>query len=140
MAYCQKSDLQAIVKASDVNTLGQFNETYITSAILKADSLIDLKLSGVYITPLSPVDTIIKQISSQLAIYYLYQSQLNLAHYDTEGAYRNFYKDSIALLDEIRTQKVKLALAPLIDNAVEATIVIKNTTTKIYSDTELAKY
>ena len=140
MAYCTKTDLQRIVRSDDITSLSQASDANITSAIADADALIDVKLGGVYITPLSSTDTIITRISAQLAIYYLYSTYLNLAHFEDGGAYRKFYTDSIKLLDELRQQKIALPNASLLDGASDATIVVKSTSTKKFSDTTLDKW
>ena len=139
MAYSTKLDLQRIVQSSDVTALSQKNESNITNAIAEADNLIDLQLGGIYTIPLNPIDEVITRISAMLAIYFLFQTKLNLTQYGNEGAYRIFYKDAMELLKQIRTQQIGLSSA-LIDDAVEPTIVLTSTSTRKFSDTILAKF
>lgn len=139
MSYSTILDLQRIVQSTDVTALSQKNESNITKAIEEADNIINLELGGIYIIPLSPIDEVITRISATLAIYFLFQTKLNLTQFGNEGAYRQFYIDAMALLEKMRRQQISLSSA-LIDDATSPSIVLTKTSTKVYSDTYLAKF
>jgi phage gp36-like protein len=106
MAYCTLADLKAhmpeeeILQITDQHDTDEIDEEKIDEYIRRADSTIDGYLRGRFSLPLTTVPGDIRNISIELAIYYMYKSQLALTL--PEAAKKNF-SDSMSMLKDIQS-------------------------------------
>lgn len=66
MAYCTVTDVQ-----KRALLLQQVDSSKIVAGIAWADSLLEARLGGRYAVPFTPVPTIIRELSADLAAYYI---------------------------------------------------------------------
>ncbi|OQA18886.1 MAG: hypothetical protein BWY64_01210 [bacterium ADurb.Bin363] len=117
MAYCTLSDLikalpkERIIELSDDSgNPTEINENNTDEAILKASNEIDGFIRGRYTLPLDTVPAIIKDISIDLAIYYLWIRRPERAA--PEGVLRR-YRDRIERLKGIQKGIFLLEIAQI---------------------------
>lgn len=85
MAYCIQDDIEAMVQLPtlyqltvDEGDADYIDETNLNASIARADSFIDGYLRGRFTLPLATVPPLIRDLSIQLTIFYLYQRSIVL--------------------------------------------------------------
>jgi phage gp36-like protein len=77
--YCDHADILAqlspdvLIQLTDDTSDGVANMSRVTQAIATADAEIDGYCAGRYTVPFSPVPAVIKGLSVEIAVYYLYK-------------------------------------------------------------------
>ena len=107
MAYSAQADIINVLPEEHVKQLT--NDTdgssvisgVLNAAIEYADAIINSYLRGKHTVPFSPVPTLIKHISVDLAIWRLY-SRRNLPWFEHEGSVNDLKDAAMAQLEEIR--------------------------------------
>lgn len=80
--YCTLADIknaiseEVIIQLTDDNNLGVINEDNVNQAIQTADAEIDGYCAAKYAVPLNPAPPIIKGLSTEIAVYYLYKRRM----------------------------------------------------------------
>ena len=111
MAYSSYEDLirtsseNDVIELTDDNCDGSADTDVVTEAISKADALIDSYVSGRYRVPLSPVPTVIGDISAQLAIHFLWERR---HRQNMPQSLMEIYKNLIARLKQIHEGVIDL--------------------------------
>lgn len=113
MAYCALADLQVLL---DTPTLVDLSDgsgttpdsTVISGVIARADSVIDAMLGKLFAVPFSTVPAVVKTISAELAIYFLYGR-----HHDRTApeAVKARYDNAKGLLEKIAAGEVSLGVS-----------------------------
>jgi len=111
MAYSTELDIinyfpkAVLIQLTDDAGIGEVDVDKVNDAIRRADNLIDSYLNGRYTTPIpaGSVPNEIEDISTQLAIYFLYKRALTLTLPDT---IKDNYKEAITYLKEIQKGKL----------------------------------
>lgn len=105
MAYTTEAIVR---KESPFKNTSNIGATYIARAIAQADNIIDARLKGVYVLPLSETPDIIQNISTNLTFYELIKDQ-NLNIEVASGVnIQGLIDDAMGLLDMIAARKLKL--------------------------------
>ena len=110
--YCDLDDLknavpeEVIIQLTDDDDTGSVDTDKTDSAMNDAAELIDGYLRGRYTLPLAPTPEIVKRLSVDISIYYLYQRRLDLT---MPESLENRYKNSIKLLEQIMKGQVTFA-------------------------------
>jgi phage gp36-like protein len=116
MAYSTKEDLikasseRDIIQLSDDARAKVIDEGVVTEAISKADAIINSYIGGRYRVPLSSVPLIIGDISTQLAIYFLWERR---HRQDMPQSLMEIYKNLIARLKDIHEGRISLPIAEI---------------------------
>ncbi len=109
MAYCVRADIlgliseETLIQLTDDNGAGIVDDAVVTRIITDADAEIDGYCGEKYTLPFSPVPTIIRKISVDIAIYNLYARRQGAPD---DRAKR--YDNAVKLLKDIQTGKVTL--------------------------------
>ena len=98
-----------VIQLSDDNCDGIADAGVVTEAISKADAIIDSYIGGRYVTPLSTVPLIIGDISTQLAIYFLWERR---HRQDMPQSLMEIYKNLIARLKSVHDGQIDLPIMP----------------------------
>ena len=113
MAYSTESDMikalpeETIEELTDDEQSSEIHSPFVVEAISKADGEIDAYLVNRYTTPLAvPIPDIIRGISVDIAIYYLYKRRVE----EIPETRVMSYKDSIRTLRDIRDGKMPLPI------------------------------
>lgn len=83
MPYCVLQDIidviseEIVVQLTDDDNQAAVDEDKLDKAIARADEMIDAHLRNRYTVPFATVPELIRNISTDLAIYYLYDRRLN---------------------------------------------------------------
>ena len=126
MAYSTKADIleqldqDVLIQLTDDADAGEVDDDTVTRAIADADSDIDSYCNAHYEVPFSPVPTMVRKLSVDIAIYNLYGRR--------KGApedRKNRYNNAIRFLRDVSTGKASLgSTAPDdTDGGPEATTV-----------------
>ncbi len=115
MPYCAMEDITLRIPASFVSSLAndaggdEPDMATVDRAIADADSLINAHVRSRYEVPFDPAPELIKRISVDLSVYYLYQRK-----YDSEmpEPVRFRYTDAMRLLASISTGTVHIEDLP----------------------------
>jgi len=109
MAYSTQIDLEALVGQSTLvsltnETVGAtiVDSTVVAAMIAKADIVIDAKAGQVYVVPFSPVPSIIKTVSANLAICYCMARRFATMEMPKQCA--DIKKETDQLLDDISNE------------------------------------
>jgi len=136
MAYCVQADITArtpadvIEQLTDDDVSGSINATNLNAAIADADAEIDSYLRGNYDVPLdSPVDGLIKRLSVDLTVYFLYQRRLDL---DMPESVENRYNRALEILIEIQEGERSIAIDSGISSS-QSFKTNKETSDKLFS-------
>lgn len=84
MPYCVLQDIidviseEIVVQLTDDDNQAAVDEDKVDKAITRADEMIDAHLRNRYDVPFSVVPELIHNVSTDLAIYYLYDRRLNI--------------------------------------------------------------
>ena len=115
--YTDKAFFLTRIKLEELDKLTEENEDNLNSAISAADSLIDSYAMNATTVPLDPVPEIIKQLSYDIAIFYLHDRiQFN----DIPERVKDKYDAALNWLKDLAAGKANL---PGIEaDAIEATV------------------
>ncbi len=111
MAYATLTDIEKslpqdiIIQLTDDNNMGVVDQAVVDEAIAWADDVIDNHVRGKYPVPLNPVPDMIKKISVDLSIYFLYNRRFET---DIPEGILIRYKNTMALLDKIQKGQILL--------------------------------
>jgi phage gp36-like protein len=101
--YCTQEDLEnrigeaRVVQLADLDGDGVADEAVVEAAIDKADELIDAYLRSRYIVPFTTVPGVVRDLSVDLALYFLHQ-----ARRETIGERdRRSYDDAVTFLKNV---------------------------------------
>ena len=117
MPYCTVDDMVALFGEQEIIDLSapgqeQIDNTVINQVIEDAQAEIDSYVSTRYQLPLTPVPTVLKRLSCNIARYYLYNDQV------TEQVER-LYKDATAFLKSVSKGDVQLGVNSTGDSAAQ---------------------
>ncbi len=142
MAYCTKTDLLEIIdediltQLTDEEGTGIIDDSKITKAIEKADAKIN-SYCGAYKLPFDPAPLVIKGLSEDLAIYYLYRIKIV-----PEDIVKT-YDDAIKALKDIQKGIAGLGVQPIPDAPAEGGYsgsIQVNTRTKVFDSDTMDMY
>jgi len=145
MAYATLDDLKkalpeaSLIAITDDEDLGQVNVARAEAAIQDADDVINSFLRGRHTVPLAltPFPPIIRRISVDLAIYFLYRRRIGMEPTDAMTA---SYKEATRFLEGIRDGKNLLDdPAPIISTG-GIFKTNKTTDSRVFSSDVLDKY
>lgn len=126
MAYCEMEDITLRIPASFVSSLAndaggdEPDMATVERAIADADSLINAHVRSRYQVPFTTVPELIKRLSVDLSVYYLYQRKYDN---DMPEPVRFRYTDAIRLLTSIGNGAMHIEDLP--DGAAPVPIVAK---------------
>jgi phage gp36-like protein len=109
MAYCDVVDLKnylpeaTIIQLTDDSDTGDIDFDKTTDAIRRADDFVDAHLMGRYTLPLTTVPYYIRDLSTKLAIYFLYKRSLLVTLPDP---IKEDYDYCISVLQQIQKGKI----------------------------------
>lgn len=110
MSYSTKADIleqldeTTLIQLTDDELAGWVNEARVTRAIASADVTIDSYCEKRFTVPFSPVPDKVRDLSVEIAIYYLYSRRL-----DTMPEIRkDRFKDAIRFLEKVASGDVGL--------------------------------
>jgi phage gp36-like protein len=109
VAYCSQTDIEYVITAEVVTELadddgdGVADTAVVDWAIGRADNLIDSKLKARYNVPFSTVPALIKDLSAELAAYYLGERRQRISE-----SMQNRYDGAIKLLNRIAEGRLLL--------------------------------
>ena len=107
----------------------------ITRHIVRADALIDAKISKRYAVPISPTPPLLGSISEDITAYYTFRTFYTQDNTNKTEYFADLRNDAIATLDEIREGKIDLvntAGSIIAERTEESTSGILDSTTKDY--------
>lgn len=104
MAYTSPSDIRYVMRKLPSSITDGDIEHFIS----KADALIDGKLGEVYKTPFSPVPKIIKDISTDLAIFFMAESLYSSNVPNLDEYQKTRYERAMELLNQILEGNISL--------------------------------
>lgn len=111
MAYSSLPDLkdqiteERLIQLTDDESLGSINDARITKAIAAADALIDSYIRGNHTVPLTPTTDRIRQVSVDLATYFLYKRRREV---DMPEDLVKDYDRQVSFLKDVQSGKVLL--------------------------------
>ena len=113
MRYCSLADLQLAIPAqtliwlsNDAESATTINAVVVEEAVRQAEELAEAHLRGRYNLPLSPVPTVIKDITVNLARHWLYARRPEGS--ELPDAVTRTYKSSLQQLESIRDGKLTI--------------------------------
>lgn len=112
MAYCDQDDIleqvdsETVIQLTDDSDVGVIDESIVTRAIERADAEINAHCQGRYDIPLDPVPDIIRDKSTDIAIYHLHSRRG-----DPPANVVERYKIAIRFLEKIATGGIQLGTA-----------------------------
>lgn len=113
MRYCSLADLQLAIPAQTLIWLSDdnpeaagINLPVVEEAVRQAEELVDAHLRGRYNLPLSPVPTIVKDMTVNLARHWLYARRPE--GNELPDAVVRTYKSAMSLLETIRDGKLTI--------------------------------
>jgi len=136
MAYTTLASMLNAIPATVLTALtddsgaATYDTAKVSAAISRADQLIDTYLRGKHTLPLSPVPDIIAGASIDLAKYYLYERRRDL---DADEGNAKLYKQTLALLEEIRDGKLLIDDTTSFQNQGEVAATNKASTDRVYT-------
>ncbi|MDA8170314.1 MAG: DUF1320 domain-containing protein [Nitrospiraceae bacterium] len=137
--YCQITDIQnvlredALIELTDDENLGQINEGRVNECIARADATINAACSSKYIVPFAaPVPDLVRMLSEDLAIYYLYSRRGEAIPESVGEKFKAAKSDLLNIAKGIINLGVADAAAP----AVDETEIGVNTSTdgRVFTD------
>lgn len=111
MAYSTLTDLEKsipeaqIIQLTDDESAGAVNEDVVDEAIAWADDLIDNHARGKYPVPITPVPEMVKKISVDLVIFWLYTRR---QAYEIPDGVQTRYNAAMRLLEKIQRGTIVL--------------------------------
>ena len=115
MRYCSLADLQLAIPAqtliwlsNDDESAAAVNAGVVEQAVAQAEELIDGFLRGRYNLPLSPVPTIVKDMTVNLARHWLYARRPEGS--ELPDAVTRTYKSALQMLEAIRDAKLTIGV------------------------------
>ncbi|MDO8282693.1 MAG: DUF1320 domain-containing protein [Thermodesulfovibrionia bacterium] len=110
MAYCNEDDIkkripeQVIIELTDDNSADEIDPVKVLDAIASAEGEINGYLRSRYTLPLLSIPDLIRKLSVDIAIYYLYARKVE----EIPDTRRTMYKDAINTLQSIAAGRVVL--------------------------------
>ncbi len=130
--YCILSDILPTVSEAEIARLTDdengrvINESVVNEAISKGDELINGYLrSRINVLPLSSPPQLVKNISVDLAVYYLYQRRYRT---NMPESIENQYKTTIKTLEQIQKGLINLGIEPISEEGGQIGIYRTNKT------------
>lgn len=115
MRYCSLADLQLTIPAMTLIQLSNddgaatlINIAVVEEAVRQAEELVDAHLRGRYNLPLTPVVSVIKDMTVNLARHWLYARRPEGE--ELPGAVVRTYKAALQMLEQIRDGKLTLGI------------------------------
>lgn len=106
MAYAELADIRAATGFTDDTKI---SDATINAYLADADSVVNAKLSDVYLIPLSPeTPEIIETIARHITIALLYSNEYGEESQDTDKGWRGRMEWAMDQLTEIQKQRIKL--------------------------------
>ena len=113
MRYCSLADLQLAIPAqtliwlsNDDESATAMNQAVVEEAVRQAEELVDAYLRGRYNLPLSPVPSVVKDATVNLARHWLYARRPEGS--ELPDAVTRTYKSSLQMLEAIRDGKLTI--------------------------------
>jgi phage gp36-like protein len=143
--YCALSDILSaaseveIARLTDDESGRTINEDVVNTAISKGDELINGYLRSRYDVPLSSPPLLIRNISVDLALYYLNQRRYRT---NMPESVENQYKATVKILEQIQKGFVNLGIEPQADEGGQVGIYRTNKTSsdKLFNKELLDKF
>lgn len=113
MPYCTLEDIKKaipeenLIQTTDDEGFGVVNVERVDEAINSADQLIDGYLRGRYTLPLNPIPGLIKKLSIDLAIFYVYSRRFEL---EMPQTMTDRFKNAVKILEQIQKGVIKLGI------------------------------
>lgn len=113
MPYCTLEDIKKaipeenLIQTTDDEGFGVVNVERVDEAINSADQLIDGYLRGRYTLPLNPIPGLIKKLSIDLAIFYVYSRRFEL---EMPQTMTDRFKNAVKILEQIQKGLIKLGI------------------------------
>ncbi len=115
MRYCSLADLQLAIPpqtliqlSNDDESAAEMNVAVVEEAVRQAEELVDAYLRGRYNLPLSPVPSVVKDATVNLARHWLYARRPEGS--ELPDAVTRTYKASLHILESIRTGKLTIGV------------------------------
>lgn len=111
MPYSTQADLadavteQRLIQLTDDESVGTINDARVVKAIAAADALIDSYIRGNHTVPLNPTTDRIRQVSVDIAVYFLYKRRREMEMPDDLV---KDYDRQISFLRDVQSGKVLL--------------------------------
>jgi phage gp36-like protein len=144
MSYSTLAEIKLAIPKSDLVSLtddersGDVVTARVDEAIAKADNLIDSYLRGKHTLPLTaPVDDVVRGLSVDLAVYYLYQRR---HRHDMPDSIMESKSDAMKLLKDFQAGKALLDTPAEVPNTGGIYKSAKTTSDQVFNPTELAKF
>lgn len=137
MAYCTETDVtnqigaEALAQLTDINEDLNKDTDVVTSAIAKADIVIDFYLSYRYDVPLTSPPDIVTIWATDIAVYELYKKTRDT---DPPIGIMNSYTKAIEFLSSISRGRMKLPGVTLASAATNVIICDKAATDQIFQN------
>lgn len=119
MAYCSLSDVQSLLQWFDFSSTSQVTIDEVNNFFIpEADTIIDSKLSRVYVTPITDADDmeIIKYISCRMVACEIAHVLVLQASGDISPIVTRWCEQAKEKLDDILTQDILLPNSDLLDD------------------------
>ena len=113
MSYSSLLDIQqrvssdTLIQLTDDTGSGEIDSPKVTTAISWADEIIDGYIRGRYTLPLAQTPGLIKNLSIELAVYWLYSRRMTT---EIPESITNIYKDSLKILSDIQKGSVSIGV------------------------------
>jgi len=141
MAYSALTDIEklipeeTVIQLTDDEGTGEVVQDPVTEAIAKADSEIDAYLAAQYDVPLSPVPALIRNLSTDIAIYNLYSRRVE----EIPQTRAERYKNAIRILEKISKGEISLGTGDpgVSASADESAEISKTEEDRIFTRTKL---
>lgn len=115
MRYCSLADLQLAIPAqtliqlsNDDESAVEMNAAVVEEAVRQAEELVDAHLRGRYNLPLSPVPSVVKDATVNLARHWLYARRPEGS--ELPDAVTRTYKAALHILESIRNGKLTIGV------------------------------
>jgi len=105
MAYCTPADVRLIIPLIDASTM---SDEDMERFISKADAYIDAKLGDIYVTPFSPVPTLITDISAEYTAYLVFRTIFNANSPNNSNLGQELKENAEKALEQIALGKMVL--------------------------------
>lgn len=143
--YCALSDIRSTLSEAEIarltdDTNGKIvNEDIVNESISKSDELINGYLRGRYTIPLDIVPDLVKNLSVDLALYYLYQRRFRTK---MPESIETQYRATIKTLEQIQRGYINLGIEPQSIEGGQAGIYRCNKTSssKMFNNDILSRY
>ena len=132
MAYSSVTAILIVCPGmADTSTVSEV----ISRHIVRADAVIDGKLSKRYSVPFSPTPPMLAVLSEDIATYYTYKTYYRNDNTNRLEDQKEIYTEAMVILDEIRDGKIDLvntAGSVIAENTVDTETGVLDSTTKDY--------